>query len=108
MIDLTSHKKEITEENCMYLAAPTDLSGLSLAISHAIYSFAGKNSLLVFDSVSMFTIYNSKDITLRFLHFISNKLRANNVNVLFLFLKSEEDMAFAAKIMPFSDETKKL
>lgn len=59
-----------------YISSPSDLSELALVVSDIISAApAKKEKWLVADSVSSLTLYNTAGGMLRFLHFLTSKLR---------------------------------
>jgi len=107
IIDLASKPGAEKKRNCVHLASQKNLTELSLAISQSIYNFEGKEILLIFDSLSTLLIFNDKNVVLRFIHFIVNKLRSNNVSARLFSLDSADDVAFSDKVAPVVDEVKR-
>jgi len=66
----------LTLEECMFLKSPYNLSELALTIYELISSAKNPTKKFVFlDSLNSMLIYNSKEIVIKFLHFLITKLR---------------------------------
>jgi len=57
------------------IRSPQDLTGLSMAFSDVLKKFEGDKIFILFDSLSTMLIYLPSDKVVRFMHFITTKLR---------------------------------
>ncbi len=71
-------------ENITIVAGPSALNDISLALNEAIRQSAGKRVRMVFDTLSTFVLYNSKDSIRKFLSVIEGRLRNAAATTLYL------------------------
>lgn len=71
-------------ENVTVVPGPSALNDISLALNEAMRLSSGKRMRLVFDTLSTFVLYNSKDSIKKFLSVIEGRLRSANATVLYL------------------------
>jgi KaiC/GvpD/RAD55 family RecA-like ATPase len=73
-----------SSEKVTVVPGPSALNDISLALNEAMRLSAGKRMRLVFDTLSTFVLYNSKDSIKKFLSVIEGRLRSANGTVLYL------------------------
>ena len=81
--------KTVKANNCTFLSGPQSLTELSLAITAAINT--GKFDFLFFDSISTLLIYNNVKTTEKFSHYMTSKIRDNNLGSIFISLKKDKE-----------------
>jgi hypothetical protein len=66
---------EMTQE-CLYLASPANLTELGIALSQAVIGIKEpKNKFIFVDSLSMLLIYNDENTVIKFVHFLTTKVK---------------------------------
>ena len=100
-----TRSKEYTK-NCVYLESPSDITGLSIAMTQASKLISGEKTLLL-DSLSTLFIYNNEDVVGKFSNFIINMIRTNSVSCIFFVLESDMDKKIMSVISSFVDEVRK-
>jgi KaiC/GvpD/RAD55 family RecA-like ATPase len=73
-----------SSETVTVVPGPSALNDISLALNEAMRSAQGKRMRVVFDTLSTFVLYNSKDSIKKFLSIIEGRLRSSNATVLYL------------------------
>lgn len=68
----------------------------------------GKFDALLFDSLSTLLIYNKKDAVSKFIQSMINKLRTNNMTVVFTALKGDTEKGLLKEVGLFVDEVVEL
>ena len=93
IVDLTSrHIGDRLEDipNAFYVSSPSDISEIALVVSDALSSMQLKGEkIMLVDSVSTLTLYNTTGGILRFLHFLLSKLRVLEFGGLIIIIKDE-------------------
>lgn len=63
-------------EECLFIPSPTQLTDLAIALTQALEGMEHKENKFIFlDSLSTLLIYNSFEVTARFVHFLITRLR---------------------------------
>ena len=98
--------KTVKADNCTFLSGPHSLTELSLAITEAINT--GKFDFLFFDSISTLLIYNTIKTTEKFSHYMTSKIRDNNLGSIIISLKKdkEAEKAVESKLKAAESELK--
>ena len=99
-------KSEDDSKKCIFLESPQNITGLSIALNQAIKSL-GKETTVIFDSLSTLLIYNSEEVIGRFSNAIISMMQLSNVSGLFFVLESDMDKNILNTISSFVDEVKK-
>ena len=95
-------KNEIDIPNCYFLKTQQSLTNLSIAISTVLKS--EKPSFIFVDSFNTLVLYNERDATIKFGHFLVKKLRANKVNGIILATQDVKNKGIIAEISQISDK----
>jgi len=95
--------KMIDLDNCLYLDNIHNLSDLGIAIDRALEAIPGENKFLLFDSLTTLEIYNKTDTVLKFIYFLSGKIRSKSINGIFLSLKRQTDDDITSHLSMFCD-----
>ncbi len=64
-----------TNDGCIYVKSPENLTDISTAISEAVDSMASEKRFVLFDSLSTLLLYNDVASVARFAHFLTGRLR---------------------------------
>lgn len=100
-IDMVARPFETkTETNCLYIG-PDDLTGVSIAIDHAISAIQGKK-FVVFDTVNTLLNYNNEFVVIRFIHSLTGKMRRWNAKGILLSVGM--DAKITAQLSQFCDK----
>lgn len=94
------------EEDARHLNVnnPGDLTGLSIAISKIIRQMENDKIFILFDSISSMLIYIPTLKTVKFIHFLSNRIRQINYSGVLLAIKGGLDPMILAQVRSFVDE----
>jgi KaiC/GvpD/RAD55 family RecA-like ATPase len=95
-------------ENITIVDGPSALNDISLALNEAIRASSGKRMRVVFDTLSTFVLYNSKDSMRKFLSVIEGRLKTANATTLFLIDEGVHERAMLSLMETGMDETFKL
>lgn len=63
-------------ESCLYLSSPSHLTELGIALSQSISAIkTPENKFIFVDSLSMLLLYNDESTVIKFIHFLTAKVR---------------------------------
>lgn len=97
-------KKESTD-NITVVDGPSALNDISLALNEAIRESSEKRMRVVFDTLSTFLLYNSKDSMRKFLNVIEGRLRNAGATTLYLVDEGVHDKQILSLVETGMDET---
>lgn len=97
--------KIIDEDNCLYLDNIQNLSDLGIAIDRALEAIPGDKKFLLFDSLATLEIYNKVETVLKFIYFLSGKIRSKGINGILLSLERTSDDDMLSQLSMFCDTT---
>ncbi|MBN1432029.1 MAG: hypothetical protein JW931_04585 [Methanomicrobiaceae archaeon] len=83
---------------------PGDLTSLSIAITKAVQQMDGNKIFILFDSISSMLIYIPTMKTVKFIHFLSNKIRQINYSGALLAIEGGIDPMMLAQVSSFVDD----
>ncbi|MBL7160608.1 MAG: hypothetical protein ISS93_02015 [Candidatus Aenigmarchaeota archaeon] len=92
------------ENNCIFIASPSGLTELGIAISQALESFPDKKKYIYMDALSTLIIYNTAGSIAKFSHFIMSKIKILGVSGVFIAARKEVDEQLIAQIAQFCDK----
>jgi len=95
-------KKEKEADSCTYLESNSSLTNLSLVISASIKT--GKFSFLFFDSISTLLVYNNFESTQRFLHYLINNIRNQDLTLVLRAVEEEKTNKLLPILSQFCDK----
>jgi archaellum biogenesis ATPase FlaH len=76
LFSLSSKSKLEKTENCIFIPSPSRLTEIGLALSEALTGIENpKNKFLYLDSLSTLLIYNELDTIVKFVHFLTTRIR---------------------------------
>jgi hypothetical protein len=79
-------------KDCLYIPSPTQLTDLAIAMTQALESMKHKENKFIFlDSLSTLLIYNSFEVTAKFVHFIITRLRVFGLVGLIISIEKQID-----------------
>ena len=99
----TAGGKTKKTKNCLFIGSPENLSDISLAMDQAVRALSAKEKFVFFDSLSTLLLYNSIEVTARFIHFIASKMRVWKVKGIIISLQKEKDKELINELMQFCD-----
>lgn len=100
-------KGTVNDEHHYMVSNPADLTKLGIAISEDIRKMQDKKIFVLFDSVSTLLIYVPSVKIIKFIHFLSNKLRQINLNGVFLAVDGGVDPVMMAQLSSMVDDVVK-
>jgi KaiC/GvpD/RAD55 family RecA-like ATPase len=104
-ISASSLGKSLEEdERHLNVKNPMDLTSLSIAITKAIKQTEKNKIFILFDSISSMLIYIPTLKTVKFIHFLTNKIRQVNYSGAFLAIEGGLDPMILAQVSSFVDE----
>ncbi len=93
---------EVEAHNCVYIDSPQHLTDLSIAMQEL---FAMKHGeFVVIDSVNTLSIYNDHERLMKFMHFVSSKIRLHELKGVMISLHKGTDPTFVSEISQFCDK----
>ncbi len=94
--------QKVEAKNCICVQSAGALTQISIVISKAMK--AGKFDGLLFDSLSTLLIYNKKDVVVKFVQSMVNKLRKAKYGAVFTILEGDADKGLLNEVGLFVDE----
>lgn len=92
------------EKNVLYIASPSGLTELGIAISQAVEALPMKRKYLYMDALSTLIIYNTAGSLARFSHFLMSKIKLLGISGIFMAVNKEIDETLIAQITQFCDK----
>lgn len=92
------------DERHLNISNPGDLTSLSIAITKAIKQMSGNKIFILFDSISSMLIYIPTLKTVKFIHFLSNKIRQIDYSGALLAVEGGLDPMMLAQVSSFVDD----
>src|SRR3989338_674643 len=96
--------KTIKAKNCVFIESPAHLTELGIALHDYFTSSGEKNRFLYIDSISSLLIHNSIDTVLKFVHYVTGKMRVFGFNGMLLSLHEEKDKKVISHLSQFCDK----
>jgi len=90
-------------DNCRFLNNPADLTDLGIAVTTVLGTLKGQKVSLLFDSVNAMLIYISSQNIMKFIHFVTTKLRLMDFSGIFLAVEKGLDPEVFTQLMLFVD-----
>jgi hypothetical protein len=94
--------------NCVFVESPAHLTELGIALHDYFTSSGEKNRFLYIDSLSSLSIHNKPDAVLKFVHYVTGKMRVFGFNGLLLSLHEETDQKLISQLSQFCDKVIRL
>jgi hypothetical protein len=91
-------------KNCRYISNPGNLTDMGIAIIESIKELEGKKACLLLDSINSMLIYIPSHNITKFIHFVTNKLRIQNLSGIFLLVEKGIDPDVLTQLTTFVDE----
>jgi len=90
-------------KQCSFLNTPSDLTGMSIAVSESINTFNDSKMLICLDSVNAMLIHMPSKSVSKFIHFITSKMKVLNISGLYLAIEEGLDPVIISQLTVFSD-----
>jgi len=103
-ITLTSGFKSDKKDSVMYVNSPSDLTEISIVLDQLVQTIPTQDRFLFLDSLSALLVYNSQNITSKFAHFLSVKLRQWKITGILITLEKETDEKLLSLLSQFADK----
>ena len=91
-----------------FINSPSHLTDLSIALHKYFTSSEDKNRFLHLDSLSTLNIHNEAGSVLKFVHYLTGKMRVFGLKGVILSLREETDKKLIAELSQFCDKMIKL
>lgn len=101
-VSRTAGSKTERKENALFVNAPTSLTEISIAMEQ-ILQITTEDKFLYLDSVSTLLTYNNEATTIKFIHFLINKLRASHAIGIFIVLREKAAEHVVSELAQFCD-----
>jgi len=90
--------------NCLFLDSPSSLTDLGIALHEYVSLTKDKKRFLFLDSLSTLFIHNDRNTMMRFIHYITGKMRLWNISGIMISLHEETDKNIIAELSQFCDK----
>lgn len=91
---------------CIFVRSPADLTEIAVALDKLFEH--SKHGFIFFDSLDTLLVYNKLDRVIKFIHFITGKMRIYGINGVLLGLHEKITEELIDEISPFTDKIIKL
>jgi hypothetical protein len=91
-------------KNCRYISNPGNLTDMGIAIIESIKELEGKKTCLILDSINSMLIYIPSHHITKFIHFVTTKLRIQNLSGIFLIVEKGIDPEVLSQLTTFVDD----
>lgn len=91
-------------DNCEFISSPAHLTELSIALHKYVSSSKEKNRFLHIDSLSTLCIHNDIESVLKFIHYLTGKMRIFGLKGVIISLREETDKKLIAELSQFCDK----
>ena len=91
-------------KNCRFVNNPANLTDIGIAVTETLKELEGKKMCVLFDSVNSMLIYISSQNIMKFIHFVTNRLRIMNFSGIFLAVEKGLDPDVLIQLTTFVDE----
>ena len=107
-IDCISKEIKKTKGNvdCIFVRSPADLTEIAVALDDLFER--NKHGFIFFDSLDTLLFYNKLDRVIKFIHFITGKMRIYDIKGILLGLHEKTTEELIGEIAPFTDKIIKL
>jgi len=103
-VTLSSGFKPVKKDSCMYVNSPSDLTEVSIVLDQLVQTIPTEDRFIFLDSLSALLIYNSPNITSKFAHFLTVKLRQWKTKGILITLEKETDDKLLSLLSQFADK----
>lgn len=89
-------------KNCVFIDSPGDLTEISLELHQSMQNQERK--FLFVDSLSTLAVYNNPEMILKFIHYLTGKIRIWGLSGVLIALNEETDKKIIAELAQFCDK----
>lgn len=90
--------------NCEFVSSPSHLTELSIALHNYVMRSTDKNRFLHIDSLSTLCVHNDISSILKFVHYVTGKMRLFGLNGVMISLSEETDKKLISELGMFCDK----
>ena len=90
--------------NCEFVESPSHLTDIAIALHKYVSSSNEKNRFLHVDSLSTLCIHNDTSSVLKFVHYLTGKMRLFGLNGIIISLREETDKKLIGELSQFCDK----
>ncbi|HLD06259.1 MAG TPA: hypothetical protein VJC16_01860 [Candidatus Nanoarchaeia archaeon] len=90
-------------KECLFIGSPENLSDISIAMDQAVRALPSKEKFLFFDSLNTLLTYNEIPVVVKFIHFLSTKMRAWKVKGIIISLEKKKNQELIGELSQFCD-----
>ena len=96
--------KPIDVPNCVYIDSPSALTDISIAMHQFIEHTKVHNQFIYIDSISTLSIHNDMNKMLKFIHYLTGKIRLWGIQGIMVALHEDTDQKLISEISQFCDK----
>ncbi len=89
--------------NCVYIDSPKALTDICIAMHQFIEHTQKHNKFIYIDSISTLGIHNKPETMLKFVHYLTGKIRLWGIKGVMVALHEDTDRQMISQISPFCD-----
>lgn len=90
--------------NCVFLDSPSSLTDLGIALHEYVSLTKDNKRFLFIDSLSTLFMHNDRNTMMKFIHYITGKMRLWNISGIMISLHDETDKKVIAELSQFCDK----
>ncbi|MDN7023445.1 hypothetical protein FGU65_00765 [Methanoculleus sp. FWC-SCC1] len=90
--------------NTRFISHPGNFTDLGIAITEMLKKYSGEDVLIFIDSINAMLIHASSDSLIKFIHFLTSKLRLMEVRGIILAVETGLDPVLFSHLTSFTDE----
>ncbi len=95
-------------DNCQFVSSPSHLTELSIALHNYFTNSTEKNRFLHLDSLSTLCIHNNPKDVIKFIHYVTGKMRVFGLKGVIISLREETDKRLISELSIFCDKMIKI
>ena len=95
-------EKEMIVRNCSFVDSPANLTDIGIALDPILKDT--KHHFTMLDSIDLLSVYNSKELVVKFTHYLTGKLRIHDMSGIFLASKEKSDDKMLSEMAQFCDK----
>ena len=91
-------------KNCKFVSSPSHLTELSIALHNYFTGSTEKDRFLHLDSLSTLCIHNNSKDVIKFIHYVTGKMRVFGLKGVIISLREETDSQLISELSVFCDK----
>ncbi|MFB6088603.1 MAG: ATPase domain-containing protein [Candidatus Aenigmatarchaeota archaeon] len=107
IIDCISNSVGVNKEvdNTIYIDTPSNLNKLNISIKKQLKELKDKEkTFLMFDSLTTLLLYNSTGSVLKFINYLTTRMKSSGVGGVFITVEEGLDKKFVNQVIQFCDD----